>query len=80
MDRIIFENVFTYLHQQLRDAMYGLYSLLFLTSLVKATSITDIQGTSFSSPLVGQTVHNVTGVVTAKVCRCTLLVVLILSI
>ncbi|EIN06964.1 DNase I-like protein [Punctularia strigosozonata HHB-11173 SS5] len=36
-----------------------------LVSLVRATDITDIQGPAFLSPLNGQKVHNVTGVVTA---------------
>lgn len=42
-----------------------------ITGLVAAaaTSITDIQGTSFQSPLNGQSVTGVTGAVTAKVRR-----------
>lgn len=44
-----------------------LFSLLLLTSLVGAVSITDIQGPAFQSPYVGQVVHNVTGIVSAKV-------------
>ena len=39
----------------------GLYAA---GSVVK---VTDIQGVAFQSPLTGQLVHNVTGVVTAKV-------------
>lgn len=35
---------------------------------VQAVSITDIQGPAFISPLNGQTVNNLTGIVTAKVC------------
>ena len=40
-----------------------------LQQLSAATSITDIQGPAYLSPLKGQTVHDVTGVVTAKVRR-----------
>lgn len=35
---------------------------------VHAVSITDVQGPAFLSPLNGQTVNNLTGIVTAKVC------------
>ena len=38
-----------------------------LQQLACAVSITDIQGASFLSPLLGQKVHNLTGIVTAKV-------------
>ncbi|KAK0478913.1 Endonuclease/exonuclease/phosphatase [Armillaria novae-zelandiae] len=34
--------------------------------LVESTSVTDIRGTAFRSPLVGKTVSGITGVVTAK--------------
>ncbi|KAI0688927.1 DNase I-like protein [Earliella scabrosa] len=37
-----------------------------LQQLACAVSITDIQGASFLSPLLGQKVHNLTGIVTAK--------------
>ncbi|KAL0064661.1 hypothetical protein AAF712_008359 [Marasmius tenuissimus] len=49
--------------------MDRLYSLLFWSSFVavcSSTSITDIQGSTWRSPLVGQNVTNVTGIVTAK--------------
>ncbi|KAH9480454.1 hypothetical protein JR316_0007054 [Psilocybe cubensis] len=49
--------------------MARLYALLLLTSCLSAVSsvsVTDIQGSSYLSPLNGQTVQNVTGVVTAK--------------
>ncbi|KAK1231165.1 hypothetical protein PQX77_005691 [Marasmius sp. AFHP31] len=49
--------------------MDRLYSLLFWSSFVavcSSTSITDIQGSAWRSPLLGQTVTNVTGIVTAK--------------
>ncbi|KAF9454726.1 DNase I-like protein [Macrolepiota fuliginosa MF-IS2] len=45
------------------------YSLLVATTYLSAassTTITDIQGTRFLSPLAGQTVTNVSGIVTAK--------------
>ncbi|KAJ8457152.1 hypothetical protein ONZ45_g18430 [Pleurotus djamor] len=45
-------------------SLLGLLSALATTSL--SVSVTEIQGSSFRSPLVGQTVRNVTGVVTAK--------------
>ena len=35
--------------------------------LTTSVTVTDIQGDSFISPLVGQSVSNVTGIVTAKV-------------
>lgn len=38
-----------------------------LLPLVYSTSIADIQGSTFRSPLEGQTVQGVTGVVTGKV-------------
>ena len=44
-----------------------LWSLsLFLPSAF-STTITDIQGSAWLSPLVGQTIHNLTGLITAKV-------------
>lgn len=49
--------------------MGRLYSVLFAAaylSVVSTTTISDIQGTRFLSPLAGQSVQNVTGVVTAK--------------
>ncbi|PPQ91687.1 hypothetical protein CVT25_012900 [Psilocybe cyanescens] len=49
--------------------MTKLYGLLLLTSYLSAVSsvsVTDIQGSAYLSPLDGQTVQNVTGVVTAK--------------
>lgn len=51
--------------------MSGLSSLLFwvtCATAVSSVSITDIQGTAWQSPLVGQAVANLTGIVTAKVC------------
>ena len=47
-----------------------LSSLVLATSvatLAGCVSITDIQGPAFLSPLLGRTVTNITGVVTAKV-------------
>ncbi|KDR77188.1 hypothetical protein GALMADRAFT_225318 [Galerina marginata CBS 339.88] len=49
--------------------MARLYALVLLASyfsIVSSVSITDIQGPAFLSPLVGQTVQNLTGLVTAK--------------
>ncbi|KAG6836102.1 hypothetical protein H0H93_011329, partial [Arthromyces matolae] len=49
--------------------MQWLQLLGFVTACISAassTTVADIQGTSFKSPLNGQTVSNVTGVVTAK--------------
>ncbi|KAI0071138.1 DNase I-like protein [Panus rudis PR-1116 ss-1] len=40
--------------------------LLAAVALASATQITEIQGPSWQSPLVGKTVNNVTGIVTAK--------------
>lgn len=40
-----------------------------LQQWVGAVTITDIQGASFLSPLRGEAVHNLTGIVTAKVRR-----------
>ncbi|RPD62220.1 DNase I-like protein [Lentinus tigrinus ALCF2SS1-7] len=37
-----------------------------LLQLVRAVTVTDIQGASWLSPLKGQTVHNLSGIVTAK--------------
>ena len=48
-----------------------LVAALFVSGL-GAVTITDIQGPAFRSPLVGQNVHDVPGVVTAKV-RCSAL-------
>ena len=45
--------------------LWLLHAVLF--PLVYSTSITDIQGPAFRSPLEGQTVTGVTGIVTAKV-------------
>ncbi|KAI0951126.1 hypothetical protein AcW1_008247 [Taiwanofungus camphoratus] len=42
------------------------FSAVLSTLSTAAVSVTDIQGASFQSPLVGQTVGDVTGVVTAK--------------
>lgn len=42
-------------------------ALAILPNFIDATRITDIQGSAFQSPLTGQTVHKVTGVVVAKV-------------
>ena len=42
----------------------------FLAALLQlgcAVTVTDIQGASWLSPLQGQTVHNLSGIVTAKV-------------
>ena len=36
-------------------------------AVAASVSITDIQGISWQSPLVGQTVNNLTGIVSAKV-------------
>ncbi|KAF5382416.1 hypothetical protein D9615_002975 [Tricholomella constricta] len=50
-------------------AMDWLYFLGFVTScitVVSSTTIAEIQGPAFQSPLAGQTVHNVTGLVSAK--------------
>lgn len=44
-------------------------TMLALGAAVGAVKISDIQGAAFQSPLAGQWVHNVTGVVTAKVSR-----------
>ncbi|KDQ25826.1 hypothetical protein PLEOSDRAFT_1106723 [Pleurotus ostreatus PC15] len=45
----------------------GLYLGLFLaTTNVLGTQVTDVQGPAFKSSLVGQTIHNLTGIVTAK--------------
>ena len=41
--------------------------LALVVPLVASVSITDIQGPAFQSPLAGQSVQNVTGIVTAKV-------------
>ena len=52
-------------------AMGKLASLVFWTACVtvaSSTSIVDIHGTAWVSPLLGQAVTNVTGLVTAKVC------------
>ncbi|KDR82751.1 hypothetical protein GALMADRAFT_206527 [Galerina marginata CBS 339.88] len=49
--------------------MARLYPFIFLTSylsVVSSVSITDIQGPAFLSPLVGQTVQKLSGLVTAK--------------
>lgn len=54
----------------LEIAMNWLYSLAFFSSyaaVVTSTTIAEIQGPAFRSPLVGQAVQNVTGLVTAKV-------------
>jgi predicted extracellular nuclease len=51
-------------------ARFGLELALVLAAApvaVKAVSISAIQGTAWLSPYAGQTVHNVTGTVTAKV-------------
>ncbi|CAA7261339.1 unnamed protein product [Cyclocybe aegerita] len=53
----------------LDEVMARLCSLVFLSAClagVSSVSITDIQGISYLSPLNGQTVNNVTGLVTAK--------------
>lgn len=44
-------------------------SLTLQVAAVLAVSITEIQGIAFQSPLVGQTVRDVEGIVTAKVSR-----------
>ncbi|KAI0710028.1 DNase I-like protein [Earliella scabrosa] len=41
-------------------------AVILLTARAWATKITDIQGISFQSPLTGQFVHDVTGIVTGK--------------
>jgi len=43
--------------------------LLSTVLLANATSVSEIQGISFQSPLAGQLVRDVTGVVTAKYIR-----------
>jgi hypothetical protein len=53
----------------LADWLFSRLYLLALLPFVHSTDITDIQGPAFRSPLEGQTVHNVTGVVTAKACN-----------
>ncbi|GJE88270.1 DNase I-like protein [Phanerochaete sordida] len=50
----------------MRAATTPLLWLSALLPLACATTITDIQGPAFRSPLEGQTVQNVTGIVTAK--------------
>lgn len=54
--------------------MNQLYSLLavvaYFSAAVSSTTIAEIQGNQFTSPLVGQTVSNVSGIVTAKVGLC----------
>ena len=49
--------------------LYGGLAVLVasLVALVDATTIAEIKGTSFLSPLVGKVVYDVTGVVVAKV-------------
>lgn len=57
------------LHEEIESMLNKLYALVFVGSLVSlcaATTVTDIQGPAFQSPLVGKTV-NVTALVTAKV-------------
>ncbi|RDB17941.1 hypothetical protein Hypma_000907 [Hypsizygus marmoreus] len=52
-----------------QSAMNWLYTVVFVSSCIAAassTTIAEIQGIAFQSPLLGQTVHNVTGLVTAK--------------
>ncbi|KAF9013487.1 hypothetical protein BDQ17DRAFT_1321316 [Cyathus striatus] len=46
--------------------LFGLVATVHQLLLAYATTIANIQGPAFQSPLVGQTVHNVTGIVTAK--------------
>ncbi|KAG2009844.1 endonuclease/exonuclease/phosphatase, variant 2 [Coprinopsis cinerea AmutBmut pab1-1] len=46
--------------------LLALFVLSNALASVSSVSITEIQGTAFSSPLTGKTVHNVTGVVVAK--------------
>ena len=41
---------------------------LLLASATRAVDITDIQGPAYQSPLAGQVVDDVTGVIVAKVC------------
>lgn len=48
-------------------AMLSSFVLAACFSLVSSVSVTDIQGSSFLSPLNGQHVSNLTGLVTAKV-------------
>lgn len=45
----------------------GLYLLFLATTNVFGTQVPDVQGPAFKSSLVGQTIHNLTGIVTAKV-------------
>lgn len=51
--------------------MISSFALLaaFLAPLSAAVTITDIQGPAWQSPLVGQTVNNLTGIVTGKVSK-----------
>ena len=51
----------------LRSMDFGLLLLTNLLSIAGATSIAEIKGSAFLSPLAGHHVHNVTGVVAAKV-------------
>lgn len=44
-----------------------LLAALTYVGVALSVSITDIQGISWQSPLVGQTVNNLTGIVSAKV-------------
>jgi hypothetical protein len=44
-----------------------LAALTALPALVQSITVADIQGSAFLSPYNGQTVHNLTGIVTAKV-------------
>ncbi|THG99672.1 hypothetical protein EW026_g2728 [Hermanssonia centrifuga] len=48
------------------SSMWSLLCLVSIPPLAIAVKITDIQGPAFLSPLLGQTVHDVTGTVTAK--------------
>ena len=48
-------------------AMLSPFLLAACFSVVSSVTVTDIQGPAFRSPLEGQTVNNLTGIVTAKV-------------
>ena len=55
------------LSDMVSSALFKAAVVAALQELVCAVTITDIQGASFLSPLRGQSVQNLTGIVTAKV-------------
>ncbi|KAI0643156.1 DNase I-like protein [Trametes meyenii] len=54
------------LHQVVKAGAAALALQIVALEFVRAVSVTDIQGPAFLSPLKGQTVNNLTGIVTAK--------------